>query len=184
MRVQRDGCRHAHPSKNNPAALLALGWFEAGNGRKKRYGGAAIQRQSAAVRSLLATVGDGIAGRGKRLDGQIVTKELLSMKQNRPINAYSSGCAKVQPFLADPVLEDRQVHLRGRPGVTSGDYLSGLVQRDSKGSVWNQRDSDINDSSKLLVNGRSVNYSLWAGCRSLWVLGECVLSSIWGSWSR
>jgi len=37
----------------------------------KRYGGAAIQRQSAAVQSLLATVGDGIAGQ-EDLDGQIV----------------------------------------------------------------------------------------------------------------
>jgi len=64
----------------------------------KRYGGAAIQRQSAAVQSLLATVGDGIAKEKKTWTVRLSTKELLSMETKaRPINTpMSSSCAVLQ----------------------------------------------------------------------------------------
>jgi glucose-6-phosphate isomerase len=134
--------------KNNPAALLAMSWYYACNGRGEKDMVVLPYKDSLLLfsRYLQQLVMESI-GKEKDLDGNIVHQGIAvyGNKGSTDQHAYVQQLRDGVPnfFLTFiEVLEDRQgISVEVETGVTSGDYLSGLLQGTRQALYENQRDS-------------------------------------------
>ena len=134
--------------KSNPAALLALSWYYAGNGRGEKDMVVLPYKDSLLLfsRYLQQLVMESL-GKEKDLDGNTVHQGIAvyGNKGSTDQHAYVQQLREGVPnfFLTFiEVLADRQgTSPEVEPGVTSGDYLSGLLQGTRKALYENQRDS-------------------------------------------
>jgi len=134
--------------KSNPAAILALSWYYAGNGKGEKDMVILPYKDSLLLfsRYLQQLVMESI-GKEKDLDGNIVHQGIAvyGNKGSTDQHAYVQQLREGVPnFFATfiEVLEDRQgASPEIEPGITSGDYLSGFLQGTRKALYENQRNS-------------------------------------------
>jgi glucose-6-phosphate isomerase len=145
---EMDGVTRIPQLKENPAALLALSWYFAGNGKGEKDMVVLPYKDSLLLfsRYLQQLVMESL-GKEKDLDGNIVHQGIAvygnkgSTDQHAYVQQLREG---VNNFFVTfiEVLEDRLgPSPEVEPGVTSGDYLSGLLQGTRKALYENQRDS-------------------------------------------
>jgi glucose-6-phosphate isomerase len=134
--------------KQNPAALLALAWYYAGDGQGKKDMVILPYKDRLLLfsRYLQQLVMESL-GKERDLDGNVVHQGIAvygnkgSTDQHAYVQQLRDG---VPNFFATfiEVLHDRQgPSLELEPGVTSGDYLSGFLQGTRQALFENQRDS-------------------------------------------
>ncbi|MER3434327.1 MAG: glucose-6-phosphate isomerase [Leptolyngbya sp. ERB_1_1] len=134
--------------KTNPAALLALSWYFSGDGKGKKDMVVLPYKDSLLLfsRYLQQLVMESL-GKEKDLDGNIVHQGIAvyGNKGSTDQHAYVQQLREGVPnfFLTFiEVLHDRaKSSIEVEPGVTSGDYLSGLLQGTRKALYENDRDS-------------------------------------------
>jgi glucose-6-phosphate isomerase len=134
--------------KSNPAALLALSWYFAGNGKGEKDMVVLPYKDSLLLfsRYLQQLVMESL-GKEKDLDGTVVHQGIAvyGNKGSTDQHAYVQQLREGVPnfFLTFiEVLRDRVgPSIEVEPGVTSGDYLSGLLQGTRKAIYENDRDS-------------------------------------------
>lgn len=145
---EMDAATRVTQLKNNPAALLALSWYFAGNGRGEKDMVVLPYKDSLLLfsRYLQQLVMESL-GKEKDLDGNIVCQGIAvyGNKGSTDQHAYVQQLREGVPnFFATfiEVLADRHGSSpEVEPGVTSGDYLSGLLQGTRKALYENHRDS-------------------------------------------
>ncbi|MBN4002958.1 glucose-6-phosphate isomerase [Nostoc sp. LPT] len=134
--------------KNNPAALLALSWYFAGNGKGEKDMVVLPYKDSLFLfsRYLQQLVMESL-GKEKDLDGNVVHQGIAvygnkgSTDQHAYVQQLREGVANFFATFIE-VLEDRQgPSTEINPGVTSGDYLSGFLQGTRQALYENHRDS-------------------------------------------
>jgi glucose-6-phosphate isomerase len=135
--------------KENPAALLALSWYFAGNGRGEKDMVVLPYKDSLLLfsRYLQQLVMESL-GKEKDLNGNIVHQGIAvygnkgSTDQHAYVQQLREGVPNFFMTFIE-VLEDRQgASPEVEPGgITSGDYLSGLLQGTRQALYENQRDS-------------------------------------------
>jgi glucose-6-phosphate isomerase len=134
--------------KNNPAALLALSWYYAGNGKGEKDMVVLPYKDSLLLfsRYLQQLVMESL-GKEQDLDGKTVFQGIAvygnkgSTDQHAYVQQLREGVPNFFATLIE-VLEDRNSQSPEiDPGVTSGDYLSGFLQGTRKALYDNQRDS-------------------------------------------
>lgn len=134
--------------KNNPAALLALSWYYAGNGRGEKDMVVLPYKDSLLLfsRYLQQLVMESL-GKEKDLDGKIVYQGIAvyGNKGSTDQHAYVQQLREGVPnfFLTFiEVLKDREgTSMEIEPHVTCGDYLSGFLMGTREALFDNQRDS-------------------------------------------
>ncbi len=145
---EMDAATRAHQIKGNPAALLALSWYFAGNGRGEKDMVVLPYKDSLMLfsRYLQQLVMESL-GKEKDLDGKTVHQGIAvygnkgTTDQHAYVQQLRDGVANFFMTFIE-VLEDRQgPSPEVEPGVTSGDYLSGLLQGTRKALYEKQRDS-------------------------------------------
>ncbi|MGD2180533.1 glucose-6-phosphate isomerase [Lusitaniella coriacea] len=143
-----DATTRRHDLKTNPAALLALSWYYAGNGKGDKDMVVLPYKDSLLLfsRYLQQLVMESL-GKEKDLDGNIVHQGIAvyGNKGSTDQHAYVQQLREGVPnfFITFiEVLHDREgTSIEVEPGVTSGDYLSGLLQGTRQAIYENQRDS-------------------------------------------
>ncbi|MFQ4141777.1 glucose-6-phosphate isomerase [Chlorogloeopsis sp. ULAP02] len=134
--------------KNNPAALLALSWYYAGNGRGEKDMVVLPYKDSLLLfsRYLQQLVMESL-GKEKDLDGNVVHQGIAvygnkgSTDQHAYVQQLREGVANFFVTFIE-VLEDRKSPSPEiEPGITSGDYLSGFLQGTRQALYENHRDS-------------------------------------------
>jgi len=134
--------------KENPAALLALSWYFSGNGKGEKDMVVLPYKDSLLLfsRYLQQLVMESL-GKEKDLDGNIVHQGIAvygnkgSTDQHAYVQQLREGVLNFFVTFIE-VLEDRAgTSPEIEPGVTSGDYLSGLLQGTRQALYENQRDS-------------------------------------------
>jgi glucose-6-phosphate isomerase len=134
--------------KGNPAALLALAWYFAGNGKGEKDMVMLPYKDSLLLfsRYLQQLVMESL-GKEKDLDGNIVHQGIAvygnkgSTDQHAYVQQLREGVANFFATFIE-VLEDRQGEsIEVEPEATSGDFLSGLLQGTRQALYENQRDS-------------------------------------------
>jgi glucose-6-phosphate isomerase len=134
--------------KTNPAALLALSWYFAGQGRGTKDMVVLPYKDSLLLfsRYLQQLVMESL-GKEKDLDGNVVHQGIAvygnkgSTDQHAYVQQLREG---VNNFFLTfiEVLQDRQGDsIEIDPGITTGDYLSGFLQGTRLAVYENQRDS-------------------------------------------
>ncbi|MGJ3246627.1 MAG: glucose-6-phosphate isomerase [Elainellaceae cyanobacterium] len=134
--------------RNNPAALLAMAWYYAGNGKGDKDMVVLPYKDSLLLfsRYLQQLVMESL-GKEKDLDGNTVYQGIAvyGNKGTTDQHAYVQQLREGVPnfFLTFiEVLKDREGDsIAVEPTVTSGDYLSGLMQGTRKALFENHRDS-------------------------------------------
>jgi glucose-6-phosphate isomerase len=134
--------------KTNPAALLALSWYYAGNGKGEKDMVVLPYKDSLLLfsRYLQQLVMESL-GKEKDLDGNIVYQGIAvyGNKGSTDQHAYVQQLREGVPnFFATfiEVLRDREGNsIEVETGVTSGDFLSGLLQGTRQALYEKQRDS-------------------------------------------
>ncbi|MCU0569965.1 MAG: glucose-6-phosphate isomerase [Oculatellaceae cyanobacterium Prado106] len=134
--------------KGNPAALLALSWYFEGNGKGEKDMVVLPYKDSLLLfsRYLQQLVMESL-GKEKDLAGNQVYQGIAvygnkgSTDQHAYVQQLREGVPNFFATLIE-VLEDRQgTSVEVEPGVTSGDYLSGLLQGTRQALYENHRDS-------------------------------------------
>lgn len=134
--------------KNNPAALLALSWYFAGNGKGEKDMVVLPYKDSLLLfsRYLQQLVMESL-GKEKDLDGNIVHQGIAvygnkgSTDQHAYVQQLRDGVPNFFITFIE-VLEDRKgTSPEVEPGVTAGDFLSGFLQGTRQALYENQRDS-------------------------------------------
>jgi glucose-6-phosphate isomerase len=134
--------------KNNPAALLAMSWYFAGNGKGEKDMVILPYKDSLLLfsRYLQQLVMESL-GKEKDLDGNTVYQGIAvygnkgSTDQHAYVQQLREGIPNFFATLIE-VLKDRQgSSIEIDPGVTSGDYLSGLLQGTRQALYEKHRDS-------------------------------------------
>ncbi|MDY7024299.1 MAG: glucose-6-phosphate isomerase, partial [Cyanobacteriota bacterium] len=147
--------------KENPAALLAMCWYYAGNGKGEKDMVVLPYKDSLQMfsRYLQQLVMESL-GKEKDLDGKVVNQGIAvygnkgSTDQHAYVQQLREG---VSNFFATfiEVLKDRQGSSpEVEPNVTAGDYLSGFLQGTRQALYENQRDSitiTVNEASPRTV---------------------------------
>jgi len=145
---EMDDATRVPDMQNNPAALLALSWYYAGNGRGEKDMVVLPYKDSLLLfsRYLQQLVMESL-GKEKDLDGNIVHQGIAvygnkgSTDQHAYVQQLRDGVANFFLTFIE-VLEDRKgSSLEIEPGITSGDYLSGFLQGTRQALYENQRDS-------------------------------------------
>ena len=134
--------------KQNPAALLALAWYAAGNGKGEKDMVVLPYKDSLLLfsRYLQQLVMESL-GKEKDLDGNTVYQGIAvyGNKGSTDQHAYVQQLREGVPnFFATfiEVLADRQGDsIEVEPDATSGDFLSGFLQGTRQALYENQRDS-------------------------------------------
>jgi glucose-6-phosphate isomerase len=145
---EMDAATRVPDVKDNPAALLALAWYYAGNGKGDKDMVVLPYKDSLLLfsRYLQQLVMESL-GKEKDLDGNTVYQGIAvyGNKGSTDQHAYVQQLREGVPnfFLTFiEVLEDRPgISPEIDPGVTSGDYLSGFLQGTRQALYDNQRDS-------------------------------------------
>lgn len=143
-----DVATRVHDLKQNPAALLALSWYFAGEGQGKKDMVILPYKDSLMLfsRYLQQLVMESL-GKEKDLDGRIVHQGMAvyGNKGSTDQHAYVQELREGIPnfFLTFiEVLKDREGHrVEVEPGVTSGDYLSGFLLGTRSALFEKRRDS-------------------------------------------
>ncbi|KOP22663.1 glucose-6-phosphate isomerase [Hapalosiphon sp. MRB220] len=134
--------------KNNPAALLALSWYYAGNGKGEKDMVVLPYKDSLLLfsRYLQQLVMESL-GKEKDLDNNVVHQGIAvygnkgSTDQHAYVQQLREGVPNFFATLIE-VLEDRQSPSPEiEPGITSGDYLSGFLQGTREALYEKHRDS-------------------------------------------
>ena len=134
--------------KTNPAALLALAWYYAGNGKGEKDMVVLPYKDSLLLfsRYLQQLVMESL-GKEKDLDGNLVYQGIAvygnkgSTDQHAYVQQLREGVPNFFVTLIE-VLKDRSgTAVEVEPGVTSGDYLSGFLQGTRQALYENHRDS-------------------------------------------
>jgi glucose-6-phosphate isomerase len=145
---EMDDATRINDVKKNPAALLALSWYYAGNGRGEKDMVVLPYKDSLCLfsRYLQQLVMESL-GKEKDLDGKTVYQGIAvygnkgSTDQHAYVQQLREGVANFFATFIE-VLEDRNgVSPEIDPGVTSGDYLSGFLQGTRQALYDNHRDS-------------------------------------------
>ena len=145
---EMDEATRVHDVKNNPAALLALAWYFAGNGKGEKDMVVLPYKDSLLLfsRYLQQLVMESL-GKEKDLDGNTVYQGIAvygnkgSTDQHAYVQQLREGIPNFFATLIE-VLKDRDgSSVEVEPGVTSGDYLSGLLQGTRRALSENNRDS-------------------------------------------
>jgi len=145
---EMDDATRVADMKNNPAALLALAWYYAGNGKGEKDMVVLPYKDSLLLfsRYLQQLVMESL-GKEKDLDGKIVDQGIAvyGNKGSTDQHAYVQQLREGVPnFFATfiEVLEDRLgPSPEIDPGVTSGDYLSGFLLGTRQALYEKNRDS-------------------------------------------
>ena len=134
--------------RRNPAALLALCWYYAGNGKGEKDMVVLPYKDSLLLfsRYLQQLVMESL-GKEKDLDGKTVNQGLAvygnkgSTDQHAYVQQLREGVANFFAVFIE-VLEDRNGgSIEIEPDATSGDFLSGFLQGTRQALYENQRDS-------------------------------------------
>jgi glucose-6-phosphate isomerase len=145
---EMDAATRKDDLKENPAALLALSWYFAGNGKGEKDMVVLPYKDSLLLfsRYLQQLVMESL-GKEKDLDGNTVYQGIAvygnkgSTDQHAYVQQLREGVPNFFVTFIE-VLEDRQgTSPEVEPGATSGDYLSGLLQGTRQALYENQRDS-------------------------------------------
>jgi glucose-6-phosphate isomerase len=145
---EMDGATRIPELKSNPAALLALCWYFATNGKGDKDMVVLPYKDSLLLfsRYLQQLVMESL-GKEKDLDGNRVYQGIAvygnkgSTDQHAYVQQLREGVPNFFATLIE-VLEDRSgASIEVEPGATSGDYLSGLLQGTRQALYENQRDS-------------------------------------------
>jgi len=146
---EMDAATRTPQIKDNPSALLALSWYFAGNGRGEKDMVVLPYKDSLMLfsRYLQQLVMESL-GKEKDLDGKTVHQGIAvygnkgTTDQHAYVQQLRDGVANFFMTFIE-VLEDRQGSSpEVEPsGITSGDYLSGLLQGTRKALYEKQRDS-------------------------------------------
>ncbi len=145
---EMDAATRPREIKNNPAAMLALAWYFSGNGKGEKDMVVLPYKDSLLLfsRYLQQLVMESL-GKEKDLDGNTVYQGIAvyGNKGSTDQHAYVQQLREGVPnfFLTFiEVLHDRTGRsIDVEPGVTSGDYLSGLLQGTRQALYENHRDS-------------------------------------------
>lgn len=158
---QMDAATRVPELKQNPAALLALSWYFAGNGKGEKDMVVLPYKDSLLLfsRYLQQLVMESL-GKEKDLEGNTVYQGIAvygnkgSTDQHAYVQQLREGVPNFFMTFIE-VLEDRQgPSPEVEAGVTSGDYLSGLLQGTRQALYENHRDSITVTISQ--VNPRTV----------------------------
>ncbi|MDG2991100.1 glucose-6-phosphate isomerase [Candidatus Synechococcus calcipolaris G9] len=131
---QMDAATRVPQIKTNPAALLALAWYHAGNGKGEKDMVVLPYKDSLQLfsRYLQQLVMESL-GKEKDLDGQIVHQG-IAVYGNKGTTDQHAYVQQLRDGLANffltfiEVLKDRPgTPIDVEPGITSGDYLCGLL---------------------------------------------------------
>ncbi len=134
--------------KGNPAAMMALAWYYAGNGKGEKDLVMLPYKDSLLLfsRYLQQLVMESL-GKEKDLDGNVVHQGIAvygnkgSTDQHAYVQQLREGVANFFVTFIE-VLEDRRgSSIEVEPGATSGDFLSGFLQGTRQALYDNQRDS-------------------------------------------
>jgi len=134
--------------KRNPAALLALSWYYAGNGKGEKDMVILPYKDSLVLfsRYLQQLVMESL-GKEKDLDGNLVNQGLAvygnkgSTDQHAYVQQLREGVANFFVVFIE-VLKDRVgASIEVEPDVTTGDFLSGFLQGTRQALYENHRDS-------------------------------------------
>ncbi|CAN1213318.1 glucose-6-phosphate isomerase [Tumidithrix helvetica PCC 7403] len=145
---EMDAATRVPDIKGNPAALLALAWYAAGNGKGEKDMVMLPYKDSLLLfsRYLQQLVMESL-GKEKDLDGKTVHQGIAvyGNKGSTDQHAYVQQLREGIPnFFATfiEVLEDRQGEsIEVEPEATSGDFLSGLLMGTQQALYENHRDS-------------------------------------------
>ena len=145
---EMDAATRSPELKANPAALLALAWYFAGNGKGEKDMVVLPYKDSLLLfsRYLQQLVMESL-GKETDLDGKTVYQGIAvyGNKGSTDQHAYVQQLREGVPnfFLTFiEVLKDREkASVEVEPGITAGDYLSGLLQGTRQALYENQRDS-------------------------------------------
>jgi len=148
---EMDAATRVPDLKNNPAALLALAWYYAGNGKGEKDMVILPYKDSLLLfsRYLQQLVMESL-GKEKDLDGNTVYQGIAvygnkgSTDQHAYVQQLREGVPNFFATLIE-VLDDRVSKdiVEVEPGVTSGDYLSGLLQGTRQALYENHRGSIV-----------------------------------------
>ncbi|MGC1309482.1 MAG: glucose-6-phosphate isomerase [Phormidesmis sp.] len=145
---EMDDATRAADIRQNPAALLALSWYFAGNGKGEKDMVVLPYKDSLLLfsRYLQQLVMESL-GKEEDLDGNTVYQGIAvygnkgSTDQHAYVQQLREGVPNFFATLIE-VLEDREgPSVEVEPGVTAGDYLSGLLQGTRRALFENHRDS-------------------------------------------
>jgi glucose-6-phosphate isomerase len=134
--------------KGNPAAMMALAWYYAGNGKGEKDLVMLPYKDSLLLfsRYLQQLVMESL-GKEKDLDGKVVHQGIAvygnkgSTDQHAYVQQLREGVANFFVTFIE-VLEDRTgPSIEVEPGATSGDFLAGFLQGTRQALYDNQRDS-------------------------------------------
>ena len=145
---EMDIATRAPEIRQNPAALLALSWYSAGNGKGEKDMVVLPYKDSLLLfsRYLQQLVMESL-GKEKDLDGNTVHQGLAvygnkgSTDQHAFVQQLREGITNFFAVFIE-VLEDRNgASIEVEPGATSGDFLSGFLQGTRQALYENDRDS-------------------------------------------
>jgi glucose-6-phosphate isomerase len=134
--------------KDNPAALLALSWYFSGNGRGEKDMVVLPYKDSLLLfsRYLQQLVMESL-GKEKDLDGNTVYQGIAvygnkgSTDQHAYVQQLREGVPNFFMTFIEVLVDRQGASPELEPGVTAGDYLSGLLQGTRQALYENQRDS-------------------------------------------
>ena len=145
---QMDDATRVPELKNNPAALLALSWYYAGDGQGKKdmvvlpYQDSLLLFSRYLQQLVMESLGKEFDLAGHQVyQGIAVYGNKGSTDQHAYVQQLREGVPNFFMTLIE-VLQDRAGEsIEVETGVTSGDYLSGLLQGTRQALYENQRDS-------------------------------------------
>jgi glucose-6-phosphate isomerase len=134
--------------KGNPAAMLTLAWYYAGNGKGEKDMVVLPYKDSLLLfsRYLQQLVMESL-GKEKDLDGNVVHQGIAvygnkgSTDQHAYVQQLRDGVPNFFLTFIEVLRDRRGNSIEVEPGVTAGDYLSGLLQGTRKALYENNRDS-------------------------------------------
>ncbi|NEQ33983.1 MAG: glucose-6-phosphate isomerase [Leptolyngbya sp. SIO4C5] len=145
---QMDAVTRVPELQNNPAAMMALAWYHAGNGKGEKDMVILPYKDSLLLfsRYLQQLVMESL-GKEKDLDGNVVYQGIAvygnkgSTDQHAYVQQLREGVPSFFVTFIE-VLEDRHGEsVQVEPGVTSGDYLFGFLQGTRQALFDNGRES-------------------------------------------
>ena len=143
-----DALTRKHDLKQNPAALLAMAWYAAGNGKGEKDMVILPYKDSLLLfsRYLQQLIMESL-GKEKDLDGNVVNQGIAvygnkgSTDQHAYVQQLREGVNNFFLTFVE-VLEDREgEYSEIEPGITSGDYLLGFLLGTRQALYDKQRDS-------------------------------------------
>ncbi|MGB3615093.1 MAG: glucose-6-phosphate isomerase [Elainellaceae cyanobacterium] len=134
--------------KGNPAALLALAWYVSGDGKGKKDMVILPYKDSLLLfsRYLQQLVMESL-GKETDLNGNVVHQGIAvygnkgSTDQHAYVQQLREGVNNFFVTFVEVLEDGKESPIQVEPGVTSGDYLSGLLQGTRQALYENDRDS-------------------------------------------